>query len=511
MIKELPWRLIFVLILLPLGVSLNAGEQETIQVDHADQLQQREIEGQTLRILTGNVQLQQDDITLKCDSAVQYIQQNEIEAWDNVHIKHGDSLHLYGDHLFYDGNKREAVMEGNVKMEEEDMTLKTERLFYEVDEGKAYYRDKARILEGKNKLTSKTGYYFSENKNLEFKDSVRLDNPDFLLKSDTLHYHHPTSVATVHGPTRIDRKASRDYLYCERGWYNTDEGRARAYKNPYLWYEGSYLEADTLYLEEATGYAEAKGNIHLNDTSENTSVYGHYAEYFDDRQYTYITDSASARSIMEEDTLYLSADTLIAKEDDTGEHSLFKAHHNVRSYHEDFQTDSDSLVYREKDSMLTLYNEPKAWLDSQQISADTIRAKFDGENIETMFLEGQAFLISPVGHDFYNQIKGLSMKGHFSNNELRRIEVSGNAEGIYFLKDEEERFVGVNRIEASEISIEVVERQLNEITFSRSPDANVYPMGRFDPGELILAGFRWNPQKMPLLPKGIFKDQNKLP
>ena len=486
---------------------VQASERKTIEVLHSDIMSQRVFEGQTVRILQGNVELKQDEIIMKCDSAVQFTGRNELEAYGNIHIRQGDSLHLYGEQLFYDGNERKAIIENNVRMVEDEMELTTSKLYYEVDEGKAYYYDFAEITHGDDLLTSYIGYYFSEAKNFEFQDSVRLDNPDFLLKSDTLHYEHPASLTRVFGPTIIERKESTDYLYCERGWFDTENEEGRVYGNPYLWHEYRYIEADTMYVKGKDRYAKTIGNITVKDTAENLNMHGHFAEHFDDMKYTYITDSASARQVFEEDTIWIAADTLSSAMDDSMEFHLFRAFNNVRSFNHDFQTTADSMVYTEYDSMLTLYHDPRLFLDSQQISADTISAKFDGEHLTRMNFLREAFMISPVGYDFYNQIKGRTMTGHFRENELRQIEVSGNAESVYFLKDDDERFIGVNRIEATDINIMIGERQIQDITFLREPDATVYPMGELEPGELLLRGFNWNPEIIPHKPADLFKEQ----
>ena len=56
------------------------------------------------QILVGNVTFRHDSVYMYCDSACFYEKTNSLEAFDNVKMVQGDTLFLYGDYLFYDGN-----------------------------------------------------------------------------------------------------------------------------------------------------------------------------------------------------------------------------------------------------------------------------------------------------------------------------------------------------------------------------------------------------------------------
>ena len=53
----------------------------------------------------------------------------------------------------------------------------------------ASYTDSAMILDGDNRLSSKTGYYYSDRRDLYFKQNVPLVNPRYTLTCDTLRYN----------------------------------------------------------------------------------------------------------------------------------------------------------------------------------------------------------------------------------------------------------------------------------------------------------------------------------
>ena len=82
----------------------------------------------------GNVRFKQDNVYMDCDSAWFYENQNRIEAFGNIYIRQRDTLNLWGQHLDYDGDSRIAIVEEDVRLTDSKMTLKTDRLIYNLNE-----------------------------------------------------------------------------------------------------------------------------------------------------------------------------------------------------------------------------------------------------------------------------------------------------------------------------------------------------------------------------------------
>ena len=66
--------------------------------------------------LIGNVRFQHNGARMFCDSAYSYNDSNKFDAFGNVHIIQGDTLHLYGDKMFYNGDSRLAKFVHHVKI-----------------------------------------------------------------------------------------------------------------------------------------------------------------------------------------------------------------------------------------------------------------------------------------------------------------------------------------------------------------------------------------------------------
>ena len=211
------------------------------------------------RRLVDSVIFKHESAIMFCDSAWHYFKENRFEAFGNIHINQGDTLHLYGNHLDYIGQENKAIIKGNIVMKDEQVNLSTEQLHYNLSSKIASYYSGAYILSGDNKLYSLKGNYFSESKILLFKKDVLLENPKYITESDTLKYNTDKEIAYFVGPTKIN--SDNNFIYCENGWYNTQSDISQFNKNAYLWTGNQRLSGDSLYYDRNRGYGLAIRNV----------------------------------------------------------------------------------------------------------------------------------------------------------------------------------------------------------------------------------------------------------
>ena len=197
---------------------LYAQKKTMVQILNSDSLLIERKTGISIKRLIGNVELEHEGIHLFCDSAYIYDDRNLVEAYDNVHIKQGDSLNLYGDHLRYKGDTRMAEFRNNVRLIDKKTTVETNFLDYDLNIDLGYYFNGGTIYNEQDTLKSGQGYYYSNGKYFVFKDSVVIENPDYTILSDTLHYYTNSEISYFFGQTQIIGDSS--YIYCENGWYD---------------------------------------------------------------------------------------------------------------------------------------------------------------------------------------------------------------------------------------------------------------------------------------------------
>jgi lipopolysaccharide assembly outer membrane protein LptD (OstA) len=74
-----------------------------------------------------------------CDKAYFYNKTNNIKAQGNIKMVQGDSITVYADHLFYNGDTKIAHLRNNVRMENKELTLYTDSLNYDRKANIGYY------------------------------------------------------------------------------------------------------------------------------------------------------------------------------------------------------------------------------------------------------------------------------------------------------------------------------------------------------------------------------------
>ncbi len=453
------------------------------------------------RRLVDSVIFKHEGATMFCDSAWHYFKENRFEAFGNIHINQGDTLHLYGDHLDYIGKENKAIIQGNIVLKDEQVHLTTEQLHYDLSSKIASYYTGAKILSGENKLYSIKGNYYSESKMLLFKKDVLLENPKYTTESDTLKYHTINEVAYFFGPTKIN--SDNNFIYCEKGWYNTQSDISQFSKNAYLWSGDQRLSGDSLYYDRNRGYGLAIRNITVLDTLNDYIVSGHWAEYFEKEDSFNITENTMLTLIMDSDSLFMHGDTINGTLDKSGKRFL-KVYNQVQFFSKDLSGMCMYLTYSVSDSTIRLFEEPVLWSSDYQLSGNHISLQMLNNQIHSLLLENNAFIISEGSPNLFNQIKGREMLGYFKNNELSKIVVLGNGETVYVLKDEFELITGVNTVSCSEMRIDVKEKNIERISFQKEPDATLYPYQELPEKWKLLKGFSWRKSEKPLTKEDIF-------
>ncbi len=461
--------------------------------------------GKKVQRLIGNVILKQDSTLLFCDSAYLYELTNSFKGFGNVHIKASDSLNIFSDLLDYDGNTKIAELHHNVRLEESRATLYTEHLWYNRQDKIAYYLTGGKIIDSSNQLTSKKGYYYTETREAFFKDSVVLINERYTMESDTMKYQTETEISFFYGPTTII--SDENYIYCENGWYDTKNDKSLFKKNAYIITEEQKLSGDSLYYNRQLDYGQAYGNVSLTDTVQDIIIQGQYGEFEKRDGFAFVTDSAVAVLIDKNDSLFLHSDTLWILFDSAQNVEYMLGYYHSKFFRSDMQGMCDSLVYSFRDSTIFLYKSPVLWSDKNQLSADSVHIAMSNNQIDTLALINSCFIISmddTIRKNTFNQIKGKVMVGYFKDNELVKISVFGNAESVFYVREENGDLIGINKTISSDMNIYLSENEVQSITPIRNVDAHMYPESEAPEEDKQMKGFKWIEDKRPRKKEDIF-------
>lgn len=490
---------------------VSAQQKATILIRHSDFFYPTTEKGSYNR-LVGNVRLEHNALLMTCDSLYQYADSNYIEAFGSVHVVQNDTLNLWGDFVAYNGNSEEAKVRNNVIMQDPQITLTTDFLDYYAADRIGHYFNGGTIKDSINTLISDIGYYFIPINEMFFKDSVKVYTPDYTMYSDTLKYHTENKLITILGPTNI--YGDNRTLYSENGWYSSITSHAELYKNNRLTYNSYRGIADTIVVDSVTNVAIMKQNIHLYDTVNNVIVGGNYGELLKNNDYAFVTERALLTLVGKADSLFIHGDTLSISKD-TADSNIMKAYHNTKFYSLDLQGVCDSMVYPTIDSTVYLFKSPIVWAGGNQLTGTDINMHLVDNQVDQFRLNNKAMIINQLDSTMYiltpgqdtmfNQIKGRDMVGYVVNNELKRVNVNGNGEVIYY-PDDKGFIIGLNKTVSSNIRIYLEQKKVKEIVFINKPEGQLNPLFMVDEKDRLLKDFQWHIQKKPTKKEDIYKN-----
>ena len=440
------------------------------------------------QILNGDVCFRHDSSYMYCDSAYFFEQTNSLEAFSNVRMEQGDTLFVYGDYLFYDGNTQVAYLRENVRMENGQVTLFTDSLNYERIPNIGYYFEGGLIVDSLNQLSSFYGQYSPETKLAVFNDSVRLENTDFTLYSDTLHYVTQSKIATILGPSVIVSDSGT--IHTSRGWYDTVNNTSLLLDQSQVESGEKILIGDSIFYNRDTGMGEVYGNMSLIDTAQHVTLQGEYGYYNEQTGYAFATDSARFLEYSQGDTLFLHADTLQMVTVDSIYREI-KAYYGVRFYRTDMQGVCDSMQFNTRDSVLYMYTEPVLWNEQYQLYGDTIAIYMNDSTIEYAHVIQFAFAAQHVDSSYYNQLKGNDLKAYFEGQAVHQIDVAGNAESIFYPLEKDGAKVGMNETKSGFLTIWVKDNKLDKLKIWPSPVGTMTPIPDLKPDQKMLKDFYW--------------------
>ncbi len=488
---------IFFLLLFSISKAQEKKRIEIIRADYGESVPNNE----NAQRLVGDVQIKHKDILMWCDTAYTYTG-NRVDAFGHVHINQGDTLHLYAQTIFYNGDRSFAQAIDSVKLINKETTLYTDTLDYDLASNIGYYDDYGKIIDSTNVLTSVIGKYFVNDDVVHFYKDVEGYSDDYTLTSDTLYYNTGTGQITIVGPTTI--RDSANTLYAESGWYDTKTGEAELLKNPVVSNQKQMLKANHINYNDENGNGKATGAVQIEDFENQIIVTGLDATYNETFEIATVTDSAIFMMYSESDTLFMHADTLRTIPDTIEGEKVVTAFYGVRFYRADLQGVCDSLVYYSKDSLVEMHNNPVIWSENHQLSANLIDMQQKKDAPDELHLTNNSFIISKQDSNRFDQIKGKNMTGYVINKELNHILVDGNGQTLYYAREKEDDIIGLNRAESSNIAIQFKEGKIFKIVFLKTPEGQLKPISQLSEEEKRLSGFDWKANLRPFSKYDIF-------
>lgn len=315
----------------PVIPSQNRYQSDKVFLEYADSLYKVQAWNDTTerQIVSGNVKFRQGSLWMFCDSAYYYPEINSLDAFGHIRMEQGDTLFVYADQLYYNGDARFAKLtkgpsEPKVRLKDPSGELLTDTLDYDVDLETGFYGCGGELRDDVNTLTSIFGQYNSRTKDAEFFYDVELINhrDNYSLLSDTLYYNTATHLAVIDSPTDI--YGPNDTIYTSRGWYDTQLGNLEMTNRATLIHKDSLgratvLEGDSIVYDNATRVSRAYQYRDISklgqptvitDTANKIILISGFGMYNDSTKEAFAVEYPLLKEYSRPDTLFLRADTI---------------------------------------------------------------------------------------------------------------------------------------------------------------------------------------------------------
>lgn len=504
----------------------------------------------------GNVQMLQDDSirifsdSLYYDGITRYARLRQ-----NV-VLEDSSMTMFTDKLNYDLVTRIATFPEGSLIESDTTTMVSKSGRYEVNSNMAYFKDSVRITNPNYKLTADSlafntdtetaffigptkvyneqkmvycedGYYDSKQNYAVLYKNARFENNEDgkteIGEGDTIIYEGSTDryylIGNAHfvneeqevfadtimmdgkteryvfkgDPKFMGRDSSqRQSIQADNSDYDAASKTMYFQGNVVLEQNNQFIETDSLVYNSESKDGVAIGNVFWRDSSGNMSITCGKAFYNDSTQFLLAQDRPLLQTLIDKDTLWLHADTLLAVPDSMGsDNKNLQAYYHVKVYKSDMQAQCDSLTYISVDSTFHFYKNPILWADDAQFTGDTIRIQLRNQKINQVRLHQNSFIVNTNEGRYFNQVKGDDVTTNFKDNAIHRMYVYKNGKTVYYAQDDKNAYMGVNEVTCEDMVLYFGDSKIQRIRFEGKPNAVLYPPQQADHNKLRLSGFQW--------------------
>lgn len=472
------------------------GEPIRINILQADAILRDRYQPDVQRLL-GGVVLGMKESRLRCDSAWRFDDgrfrtMGQVVLLDGTQELHANEMELNPETQWV---RASAWFGGEVEMLADAGQLTCSKILYHLESKRAYLSDGGTLQDGDRYVEFNRGRYDMEASLLMLGGDVRLDNEDYQLESDSVHWYEAAERFTFHGPSHIRTKDERFELLCstgefdvvsESGWFGGAGVPGVHLRNDEVW-----LNADSVYLPpDSTLPAVALGQVELRDTVEQWTLSGQHAERLmrDSGRYDiWVAGHADMRAqwmdIGEAETLVMVADTF------TMVNGLTTVWPDVQLQQGESFAACDTLYWDTKLDQIRLETWPRMWMEGWLLQSDSLTWELEDNRPETLNAVGHTSLVMPIDSgQCMQQVAGREMFGQFVNGAIAALWVNGNAESIYFDDASDTPCGEYNQSRCSKMRMDFEEGAIQRIVLLDQPQGHWQSGAVVSP---VLEGLNW--------------------
>ena len=265
----------------------------------------------TLQTIAGGAIVKQGTTIFNADSMVVNPATHTAEAFGNVHINQADSVQTYAQYLKYIGTEKMAYLKKDIRLNDKKSTLYTQELDYNLGTGIGNYYNGGKVVTGKTTITSKEGTYYSDTKDVYFKNNVEVTEPKNHILTDSLLYNMQSQKSSYTGNTNIKNKEVD--IYTTQGTYDSNTGNAFFTSRTTVRDSSNRVYiANSMALDDKSGNAQLEGNAIVKDSANGFIVFGNQI-FLNKKNNSFLATRKPVLIIIQKnDSTYIAADTIFS-------------------------------------------------------------------------------------------------------------------------------------------------------------------------------------------------------
>jgi lipopolysaccharide export system protein LptA len=443
------------------------------------------------------------DLQVSSKQGTYYAESEEVVFKDSVIVLH-PKFNLAADSMTYLASQSKVLFTGPTNIYTPNAKIYCESGFYDLKNETAEFNRNAQYAGDQKKATADTIRYGAETGEVLMLGNVHVEENDKRIDGTSLRYMEKTGETWITGEPAKYADSTRT-INSPEIFYNEQTNQVSTVGRGDITDGDMKMQFDHSEYDQLTGIGRFSGNVMWRDTVRNVGIITDTLNMSEKTQYVlaYGINRSLFFTIVDGDTLFIAADTLNMENeiDTSGEADtvrVIRAYYDVRLFKSDMQGIADSLVFNDTDSLFSFFGDPVLWSDTTQFSADSITMSIKNGQINDIILTQKAIIISELYETYYDQIKGRVILAQFDSSAIKDMWVTGNAESIYYTRDDQNAFIGVNKTICSKMYFTFLEGQIHLLKYYGENSSSMMPMGEANHGTLRLEGFQWRSMDRPL-------------
>lgn len=451
----------------------------------------------------------------------------------------------------YYADTKDVYFMDNVLLDDPQYKLSTDTLLYNSNTQIATFMALTHITDSANrKIATREGYYDMKNKKSFLSSRSSMEDGAVRVLADSIQTDDSTGISILVGNAVYIDSAQGVSVLANRIEANRSESSFLATQRPLMIIrqdrDSIYLTADSLYSGRLSRLRAIQDSLRKEAATQLTNESGGLIKAGDNdstlraankplplsrrerKQEKNEADSSSeAQSIVivpaaAEDSLSFKNDSAIRKplakatiiavkdtanlnKNDSADR-YFNAWHHVRIFSDSLQAVADSLFYSGEDSVFRLYQNPVLWASGNQVTGDSIFLYTKNKKPDQLYVSEHGMAINKAGDNMFNQVKGNRLYGYFEDGNIERMQAKGGAQSVYYVKDDKDYLVGVNKAAGDIIELRFKNKELNRVVFISAVTGTMYPVRGISNDEKLLQNFQWLEEQRPKSKYELFGD-----